>query len=229
MVFKRRKRLGWLAALKNMIYPTGGFRRATWYVIYRMRRLPDQPHRIARGMAAGFFIGFLPLPGLQFVAAVILGWMMRGNIIAAILGTFNSNPITTPFYAVISIKLGHWMLGEETPLSAHSVGKAFVKSGQDLWENVQILFKGGDVQLEGLQQFWNVIYVPYFIGSLIPGIISGVISYYITLTLVRAYQKVRAAQIEKRKERKQRFKDDGSKECENSVKAQKKAAPTKTK
>ena len=43
MVFKRRDRRGWLAWMREMFYPTGGFRRATRYVIHRMRRLPDRP------------------------------------------------------------------------------------------------------------------------------------------------------------------------------------------
>ena len=35
-----------------MIYPRGGFVRATRYVIHRMSRLPDEPHRIARYLEA---------------------------------------------------------------------------------------------------------------------------------------------------------------------------------
>ena len=68
MVFKRRKPLGWGAWLREQVYPRGGFKRAIRYVTLRMRRLPDQPHRVARGVFAGSVIGFLPLPGLQFLA-----------------------------------------------------------------------------------------------------------------------------------------------------------------
>ncbi|MBL9057515.1 MAG: DUF2062 domain-containing protein, partial [Rhodobacteraceae bacterium] len=76
-----------------MVYPRGGFRRATRYVIHRMRRVPDTPHRVARGIFAGSLIGFLPLPGLQFVGAWALARLMRGNILAALLGTFNTTPL----------------------------------------------------------------------------------------------------------------------------------------
>ena len=39
MVFKRRKPLGWLAWMREMVYPRGGFKRATRYVIHRRRSL----------------------------------------------------------------------------------------------------------------------------------------------------------------------------------------------
>jgi hypothetical protein len=122
--------LGWWAWLREQVYPRGGFKRATRYVVHRMRRLPDQPHRVARGVFAGSFIGFLPLPGLQFVAAWGAARLIRGNVLAALLGTFNTNPITTPFFAVLAMSLGHWILGIEAPLNAEYIGKAFANAGQ---------------------------------------------------------------------------------------------------
>lgn len=176
-----------------MFYPSGGFRRATRYVIHRMRRLPDSPHRVARGVFAGCLIGFLPLPGLQFLGAAGLAWVMRGNILAALLGTFNSNPITTPFFAVGAISLGHWMLGIDTPLSGEAIGQAFADAGIDLWHNVKALFGPDVMHWDGLIQFWNTVYLPYFIGALGPGILLSLGFYYVTIPLVAAYQKSRAA------------------------------------
>lgn len=203
MVFKRRERLGWIAWLREMVYPTGGFRRATQYVIHRMRRLPDRPHRIARGVFAGCLIGFLPLPGMQFLGAALLAWIMRGNILAALLGTFNSNPVTTPFFAVGAISLGHWMLGINTPLSAEAIGESFADAGRDLWHNVIALFGPEKMHWEGLQQFWNTVYVPYFIGALLPGLVLSAAFYYLTIPLVQAYQKKQAAKVDERREKRQ--------------------------
>lgn len=195
MVFKRRDPRGWLAWLREMFYPTGGFRRATRYVIHRMRRLPDRPHRIARGVFAGSLIGFLPLPGLQFLGAWGLALAMRGNILAALLATFNSNPITTPVFAVGAISLGHWMLGIDTPLSAEAIGDAFGRAGADLWHNLAALFGPGKMHWSGLSQFWSDVYVPYFIGALGPGIALSLLFYYVTIPLVAAYQNARAAKF----------------------------------
>lgn len=207
MVFKRREPLGWGAWLREMIYPRGGFRRATRYVIHRMRRVPDTPHRVARGIFAGSLIGFLPLPGLQFVGAWALARLMRGNILAALLGTFNTNPLTTPFFAVLAMSLGHWMMGVKTALSAGAIARAFENAGRDIWFNLRAVFTDEVTRWDGLLQFWHDIYVPYFIGALVPGIVISLIAYYITIPLVQAYQNARAAKAKERGERRRHIKE----------------------
>lgn len=201
MVFKRREKLGWGAWLREQVYPRGGFRRAVRYVVHRMRRLPDQPHRVARGVFAGSVIGFLPLPGLQFLAAWGSARLIRGNVLAALLATFNTNPLTTPFFAVLALTLGHWMLGIEAPLNAEYIGGAFADAGRDLWFNLTALFGPEKPRWDGLRQFWHEIYWPYFIGALGPALLLSGIAYSITIPLVAAYQKARAARASERGER----------------------------
>lgn len=207
MVFKRRDPLAWGPWLREQVYPRSGIKRATRYVIHRMRRLPDQPHRVARGVFAGSLIGFLPLPGLQFVAAWIAARVVNGNLLAALLATFNTNPLTTPFFAVLAMTLGHWIMGIEAPLTAEYIGRAFADAGSDLWYNVTALFGPEKARWEGLIKFWHEMYVPYFIGALGPGIILSAIGYYITIPLVEAYQKARAAKANERHERRSRLKE----------------------
>lgn len=205
MVFKRRTPKSWLLWARELVYPTGGFARAIRYVVHRMRRLPDQPHRIARGVFAGSLIGFLPLPGLQF----LLGWgfavLIRGNVLAALLATFNSNPVTTPFFAVGAISLGHWMLGVETPLTAKAIFAAFENAGVDLWNNFLAIFTPAQTEWSGLREFWDTVYLPYFIGALGPGILLSLLFYYISIPLVEAYQKARAAKARERSEKRSRL------------------------
>lgn len=205
MVFKRRNPLSWGAWLREQVYPRGGFKRAIRYVTLRMRRLPDQPHRVARGVFAGSVIGFLPLPGLQFIAAWGAARLVRGNVLAALLATFNTNPVTTPFFAVLALSLGHWIMGIEAPLNAKYIGHAFGKAGHDLWFNFLALFGPEKTQWDGLIQFWHEIYVPYFIGALGPAVIISGIAYYVTIPLVEAYQKARAATANERAERRRRM------------------------
>lgn len=205
MVFKRREPLGWLAWLVQMVYPRGGFVRATRYVMHRMSRLPDDPHRVARGVFAGSLVGFLPLPGMQFVFAWIAARLVQGNLLAALLGTFNTNPVTTPFIAVASISFGHWLLGVQAPLTAPAIGNAFVGAGADLWENFLSIFNEQTMQWDGLLQFWHDVYVPYFIGSFLIGFVLSGIGYYITIPLVLAYQKARAAKAVERNEKRGRL------------------------
>jgi len=190
-----------------MVYPQGGFRRATQYVLHRMRRLPDSPHRIARGVFAGSMVGFLPLPGMQFIAAWLASRLVNGNLLAALLATFNTNPITTPFFAVLAMSLGHWMLGIQKPLSPEYIGLAFANAGADLWLNVKAMFGPEHTRWDGLVQFWREIYLPYFLGALGPGTVLSVVFYYLTIPLVTAYQKARAAKSRERNERRRKLRE----------------------
>lgn len=191
--------------MREMVYPKGGFKRATRYVIHRMSRLPDEPHRIARGIFAGSLIGFLPLPGLQFVAAWAAARLVRGNVLAALLGTFNTNPVTTPFFAVFAMTFGHWLLGVQSPLTAEGIAAAFGHAGVDLWRNFLAIFNEDQMHWGGLLRFWHDIYVPYFIGALLPGIVISLVAYYVTIPIVQAYQKARHAKSDERRDRRRKL------------------------
>jgi uncharacterized protein len=65
---------------------------------------------VPRGVFAGLFIGiFLMIPGLQIVGAAMLAIPMRANIPIAAAMTFLSNPATTPFFLLASLKVGSWL------------------------------------------------------------------------------------------------------------------------
>ncbi|WP_151717371.1 DUF2062 domain-containing protein [Gemmobacter serpentinus] len=201
MVFKRRDRRTYAQLARDLIYPKGGIRRAVQYVLHRMRRLPDQPHRIARGVAAGTFVNFPPVYMVQMLSAAGLAWVMRGNIIAALLATFISNPLTTPFLAMGCLKLGHWMLGIERPLTFTEVLNAFTDAGWQLWNNFLSILTHDVAQWDKLIDFFWYLFWPYTVGSIIPGVLASIATYYMTIPLVHAYQKLRAAKFNERSER----------------------------
>jgi uncharacterized protein len=207
VVFKRRSPRGWFSWARQMVYPDGGFKRATRYVIHRMSRLPDDPRRIARGVFAGTLISFLPIPGLQFLAAWGLAAVMRGNVLASLLATFVSNPLTTPFIAVFSVGFGHWLLGIHTPLTAEAIGAAFAGAGSELWQNVKALFTTAQMDWTEIIGFWDNIWYPYFVGCLGPAVITSLAAYYLTIPLVQAYQKLRTSKARERVEKRRKLKD----------------------
>jgi uncharacterized protein len=207
VVFKRRTPRGWLSWARQMIYPDGGFKRATRYVIHRMSRLPDDPRRIARGVFAGTLVAFLPIPGGQFLGGWGLAVLMRGNILASLLATFVSNPITTPLIAVFSVGFGHWLLGIHAPLTAEAIGEAFAGAGAEVWRNLIAVFTAAPVEWTNFGSFWNMIWYPYFVGCLAPATITALIGYYMTIPIVQTYQKMRAAKTKERIEKRRKLKD----------------------
>lgn len=65
---------------------------------------------VLRGLAIGIFVGFLPLP-LHMAIAAAAAVAMRVNVIAAVLSTWVSNPVTVTPVFVAAYYLGAWVLG----------------------------------------------------------------------------------------------------------------------
>lgn len=66
--------------------------------------------KIAAGFALGAFFSMIPMP-LQMVPTLLLGYMTRVNLAAALVGVWISNPLTTPPIFYFQYKLGCWLLG----------------------------------------------------------------------------------------------------------------------
>ncbi len=195
-MFKRRNKLTFLQTLAQAIWPRGGWGRAFHYMRHRMRRLPDTPHKIARGVFAGVLTVFTPFFGLHFLIAALLARVMRGNIVAALLATFVGNPLTYVPIGMISMKTGHLLLGTRfDPNAHHSIVGKFFAAAEDLRTNALALFTDADANWVALGQFWHEVFLPYLIGGLVPGVILGLVGYYLTLPLILAYQKRRKGRL----------------------------------
>lgn len=196
MVFKRRDRRSPVQVASELVYPRGGWTRAFHYVKHRVRRLPDSPDRIARGIGAGVFASFTPFYGLHFLVAAIGARLIKGNILAALSGTFFGNPLTYVPIGVICLQTGHFLLGTEYEEGDTQglMGK-FADAIGDLKDNLLALFTDRVADWHGLGQFYDDVFYPYMIGGIIPGIVAGIICYYLSLPLILTYQQRRRAKI----------------------------------
>lgn len=201
MVFKRRERRPVWAIIWESVWPKGGWGRAATYVTHRLRRLPDEPHRIARGIFAGVFISFTPLFGFHLILAGLIAWMLRGNILAALLATFAGNPLTTPLVAISSVQIGHWMLGYEGAIQLSAIFAAFSQAALELWANFRAIFTADVTHWDQLAVFFRTIFLPYLIGGIAPGIAVSAVFYYVSIPLVRGYKKLRATKLKEQIER----------------------------
>jgi len=200
MVFKRRDKLSWGRWIIEAFYPRSGWKRAASYVVHRLRRLPDTPHKIARGIAFGVVVSFTPFFGLHFVLAAGLAMLFRGNIIAAVLGTFFGNPLTFPFIAAIALTLGNWMLGTPNDPATHeSVLMLFAQATGDFWFNFEALFTSRVADWTALQDFFMRVTLPYFLGGIGPGIVSATIVYFLSLPIITVYKNRRKGRLAKRR------------------------------
>lgn len=196
MIFKRRDPKPIFRSMAEFLWPRGGWARAFHYVKHRMRRLPDSPERIARGVWAGVFTTFTPFYGIHFIVAAILAQAMRGNLVAALMATFFGNPLTYVPIGIASLQTGHWLLGTDMDAGEHrSFGGKFADAGADLLQNFYAMFTPDSADWQRLAVFWDEVFYPYLIGGIIPGVICASICYYLSVPLIRAYQKRRKGLI----------------------------------
>ncbi|WP_298258510.1 DUF2062 domain-containing protein [uncultured Litoreibacter sp.] len=193
-MFKRRTPKSWALWALHLLWPQGGWGRAFDYVKHRVRRLPDDPRRIARGIFAGVFTTFTPFYGFHFFIAAFGAKVMRGNMLAALMATFFGNPLTYLPIGVISLKTGHFLLGTE--FEPHmNIGRRFAGAWRDLKDNFFAMFTDDVAQWDRLSGFYDEVFFPYMIGGLIPGVITATVIYYISAPLIAAYQNRRKGRI----------------------------------
>lgn len=197
MVFKRRDRRPVWKVVVDFLYPRGGWVRAFEYVKHRVRRLPDTPEKISRGIWAGVFIAFTPFYGLHFILAVILARLMRGNILASLLATFFGNPLTYLPIAATSLWFGHAILGTRpTDGIENSLGGKFSGAWADLWHNLLAAFSDETMEWTGLARFYDQVFLPYLVGGLIPGVVAASVTYSLSVPVIRAYQNRRRKKLQ---------------------------------
>ncbi|XDA98762.1 DUF2062 domain-containing protein [Sulfitobacter sp. LCG007] len=196
MVFKRRDRKPILTALAEFLWPRGGWTRAFHYVKHRVRRLPDSPERIARGIGAGVFTSFTPFYGMHFIVAALLAVVARGNVLAALMGTFFGNPLTYLPIGISALTTGHWLLGRHMDEDIErSLGGKFLDAGHDLLNNFLAVFTDRTADWHHLAIFFREVFFPYLVGGIVPGLVCAGICYYLSVPLIRAYQKRRKGAI----------------------------------
>ena len=71
--------------------------------VYRIR---DFPESVAIGLAWGVAVSFTPLLGFHLIISYLGTVIMRGNLIAATVGSVIGNPWTFPFFFYVAYQLG---------------------------------------------------------------------------------------------------------------------------
>lgn len=172
-----------------MVYPRSGWRRALGYVARRILRLPDSPHRIALGFACGIFVCFLPFFGLHVILACILALVLRGNVLAALIGTFFGNPVTFPVIATISFQVGQELLGMDHDEAAIvTVLGALREAADTMKHNLVSLLGSETASWDGMTELAVTVILPYLAGGMLPGLLSALMAYLVSKPLIRAYQ-----------------------------------------
>jgi uncharacterized protein (DUF2062 family) len=129
-----------------------------------------KPEYLARGLAAGVFAGCFPFFGLQILLGVAISILIQGHKLLAVAGTWVSNPFTYIPIFLFNYHVGQWLLGvEELSINQDSLLS---------WDTIIEL--GAEFALTLL------------LGCFVVGIVSAIISYFVSLGLIRRWRKRQA-------------------------------------
>lgn len=113
---RRSKPLG--DKVRDAVWPRMGFRRYVTYLKTKVLRLSASPYAVAAGVASGAAVSCFPFVGLHFLLGFVLAFFVRGNMLAAAIGTAWGNPITFPFLFSAAYQLGSVLTGLFWPTEA---------------------------------------------------------------------------------------------------------------
>ncbi len=133
-----------------------------WYIL--LLRIKAPAHAVAMGLALGVFVGFLPVIPFQTVLALALAFLCKSSKLAAMLGTWISNPADVVFLYFFAYRVGDFLL----PFR----GVNF--DGQHL--AITDIFSYG----------WQALAV-MGLGGIVLGVPAGCITYFVSLRLIRLY------------------------------------------
>ena len=126
---------------------------------YKIFRIKDFPESVAIGMAWGASVSVTPALGFHLISCYLGTWIMRGNLIAATVGTIVGNPWTFPFFFYLDYKIGVLFLFDE----------------MDSYE----------LKLKFLFENFDKLFLPTFVGSIPIAIVVWLTTYYITKNLLK--------------------------------------------
>ena len=163
-------------------------RRIGFFVVHRILRTDDSPSRIARGVAIGVFMAFLPLMGLQMLLVLAASLILRANKLVGLPIVWISNPFTMGLIYYPGYLLGSALLRYQ-PVERANLEDRFDEIASLPWAIRTKEYAG---------VFFEKILYPTFIGSLIIGFILAIASYFLTVWAIRRHREHRIARRARR-------------------------------
>ncbi len=140
-----------------------------------MAKLKGTPQSIAVGAACGIAISFTPFVG-ALMLAMIMAWVLRGNIMAALVGTTVGNPWTFPFIWVSIFYTGRKILGGDYTEAANiDFAEVFAKAVKALINLDFDLF---------FNDIWPIVF-PMMVGCIPFCIVVWTAAYYVIKMMIK--------------------------------------------
>ncbi|MFQ5329740.1 MAG: DUF2062 domain-containing protein [Thermodesulfobacteriota bacterium] len=140
----------------------------------RVLRQTDAPETIALGASIGVAAGILPTFGLGALLAMGISHLAKANKVAAVLGSFIMNPITTPFFWTLSSAVGGLIFWKDLATITSAVNE------EEVYSSVR----------------WALIV--FLTGNIIVSLVFAVIAYFVVKRLIITHRAKKLARLNMR-------------------------------
>jgi uncharacterized protein (DUF2062 family) len=146
-----------------------------WKSLLTLFQERRSPREVAIGIAVGVWIGISPFWGFHTILAVSVSFFCHLNTPAVLLGTMISNPWFAPFFILLSLQIGCYVLNmHDILLSLQEIRHLL---SNPTWEGV-----------------YQQLLVPYVLGSFLLGTLLALLAYWLTLWLANRYATASSSQ-----------------------------------
>lgn len=136
--------------------------RKTKILFWKVSKSRDSEIKIAWGAAIGTFISVFPTFGFGTLLVLLLSRFFKFNLLIALATSVISNPFTSPFFLLLSYKVGLFLLGKQIQFELENWKKNFSETGFTI-----------------------------LTGSLIVSGIMAIVAFYVSLFIVKKLRKQR--------------------------------------
>lgn len=158
-ILKKKKKI-----ITRNIFSFNYLKRATLFYFLKLVRVKDKVDALAIGFACGAMVSFTPFIGFHFLLAIVFAYILRGNIIASLIGTFIGNPFTFPLIWILIYRIGSIFFENQSE-------PVFIFTFENLFD------KGFE------------ILIPMLIGSVILALPIWLLSYFLVKFLILSFKK----------------------------------------
>ena len=147
-----------------------------WFV--HLLHLDDTAHRIALGAGIGVFIAFTPTIGFQMLLVLLATTAIRANKVAGLPMPWITNPVTIVPMFSLNYYVG-WLL----------VGGPDLKGFETQLVDLMSLNLGW---IDWVKGWWHLMIdmaAPLWVGSVLCGLVAGVIGYGVMFYLITVYRR----------------------------------------
>lgn len=131
------------------------------YIYLKVKRMKDNPQKLARGLALGVFLNFLPTFGTGIFIALVVARFVRANAFLACSASLATKWCIPLLYA-LNLKVGQMLLGMPS------------ETLTTIWVKISALDLSGILTLGK----------PFIVGSLLNSVVGSGVMYLVFLSIL---------------------------------------------